>query len=58
MGQNCSGMMKGIYIGDMDSFHQAFRFIEAHDYVGLNDLNGRLERLYGTIKKYLKEGDK
>ena len=47
-----------IYIGDMDSFHQAFRFIEAHDYVGLNDLNGRLERLYGTIKKYLKEGDK
>lgn len=42
-----------VYVGMMDSFHKQFDFKQAHDYGGLNDLNGRLERLYSVIDRYL-----
>lgn len=40
-----------VYVGKIDPFHKRFRFIQAHDYDGLND--GRLYSLYRTIKEYL-----
>ena len=42
-----------VYAGMVDSFHKQFGFKQAHDYNGLNDLNGRLERLYSVIDRYL-----
>lgn len=42
-----------VYVGMVDSFHKQFGFKQAHDYNGLNDLNGRLERLYSVIDRYL-----
>ena len=38
-----------VYVGTMDYFHKSFEFVQAHDYDGLSDLNGRLSRLYRII---------
>lgn len=42
-----------VYVGYMNPFHQSFDFVQAHDYDGLNDLDGRLRRMYWTIQGYL-----
>ena len=40
-----------VYVGPIDTFHQTFDLIQAHDYVGLN--NERLCSLFRIIAEYL-----
>ena len=42
-----------VYVGCIDSFHRSFDFIQAHDYDGLSDYNGRLRRLYRIVQQYI-----
>lgn len=42
-----------VYVGYLDAFHRTFEFEQAHDYDGLNDLDGRLRRLYRIVQRYL-----
>ena len=39
-----------VFVGQTDSFHSSFEFVQAHDYDGLTP---RLEKLYRIVERYI-----
>ena len=42
-----------VYVGFMNPFYRTFNFNQAHDYDGLNDIGGRLSRLYRIVLRHI-----